>query len=234
MLRLSNGTETETHLALAGHESAVRLLEKWLAYRGAGVQKCMITVGISGSRRVHNLALREASRIFHEGKGIHGGRFLGRKWKENRFRAPYLRNTLWEYGYCVDTLETAVNWDRVSRLMAVVESALSKSLVAEKERVLVFSHLSHLYAQGSSIYTTYLFRVAESYEETLSRWRKLKKAACESIVKHGGTITHHHGVGTDHAPYLHVEKGPLGINAIQALCRTFDPDSLMNPGKLVP
>jgi alkyldihydroxyacetonephosphate synthase len=99
--------------------------------------------------------------------------------------------------------------------------------------VLVFSHLSHLYSQGSSIYTTFLFRAADTYEGTLARWRRLKKAASETIMEHGGTITHHHGVGTDHAPYLLSEKGPLGINTIKALCRTFDPDGLMNPGKLV-
>ena len=233
MLRLSNAAETETQLIMAGHPTAVHLLEKWLAYRGAGAQKCMITVGISNSRRLHRHALTEIFRIFRKAKAVRVGTLLGRKWKENRFRAPYLRNSLWEIGYCVDTLETAVNWDRVTSLMATVEAALNQALVPEKEKVLVFSHLSHLYPQGSSIYTTFLFRVAESYGETLSRWRKLKRKASESIVKNGGTISHHHGVGTDHAPYLVSEKGPLGIHAIQALCRTFDPDGLMNSGKLV-
>jgi alkyldihydroxyacetonephosphate synthase len=233
MLRLSNETETETQLALAGHRKAVRLLEKWLAFRGAGVQKCMVTVGITGTKRLHRTALKEASHIFHEEKAVHAGKVLGHKWKKNRFRAPYLRNLLWERGYCVDTLETAINWDRVSPLMAGVESTLTGTLVGEREKVLVFSHLSHLYSQGSSIYTTFLFRAADTYEGTLARWRRLKKAASETIMEHGGTITHHHGVGTDHAPYLLSEKGPLGINTIKALCRTFDPDGLMNPGKLV-
>jgi alkyldihydroxyacetonephosphate synthase len=108
------------------------------------------------------------------------------------------------------------------------------ALAGEGEKVLVFSHLSHLYPQGSSIYTTYLFRVAGSYEETFSRWQRLKKAASESIVERGGTITHHHGVGIDHAPYLALEKGPLGIAGIKVLCGQFDPGGIMNPGKLVP
>ena len=233
MLRLSNATETETQLALAGHGKVIGLLERWLAFRGAGVQKCMVTVGITGTKRLHQTALKEVSRIFHEKRAVNAGRILGNKWKENRFRAPYLRNSLWKRGYCVDTLETAVNWDRVTLLTAGVESALSGALMEERERVLVFSHLSHLYSQGSSIYTTYLFRVGDTYDTTLSRWRHLKEMASQSIVKHGGTITHHHGVGTDHAPYLLSEKGPLGTNAIKALCRTFDPEGLMNPGKLV-
>jgi alkyldihydroxyacetonephosphate synthase len=55
----------------------------------------------------------------------------------------------------------------------------------------------------------------------------------EAIVDNGGTISHQHGVGSDHAPYLEAEKGALGIGAMQALFRHFDPESRMNPGKLV-
>ncbi len=234
MLRLSNAAETETQLKLAGSKQARRLLEKWLSIRGIDHRKCMVTVGITGSRHLHRTSLREVLRVFRQSKSVNTGKILGRKWVRKRFLAPYLRNTLWEKGYAVDTLETAVNWDQVDSTVKAVESAIESALAGDGEKVLVFSHLSHLYVQGSSIYTTYLFRVADSYEQTLSRWQRLKKGACEAIVQAGGTITHHHGVGLDHAPYLLSEKGSLGIAAIRAVCREFDPDGMMNPGKLVP
>ena len=233
MLRLSNVHETETQLKLSGNKQARRLLEKWLSLRGIGRQKCMVTLGITGSRRLHRSSSREALRIFRQAKSVNTGQLLGRKWAGKRFLAPYLRNRLWEKGYGVDTVETAVNWDQVDAAVHSIESAVEAALADKGERTLVFSHLSHLYRQGSSIYTTYLFRVADTYEETLSRWQRLKECACEAIVGAGGTITHHHGVGLDHAPYLISEKGPLGIDAIRALCRKFDPDAMMNPGKLV-
>ena len=53
------------------------------------------------------------------------------------------------------------------------------------------------------------------------------------IQQYGGTITHQHGVGTDHATYLPAEKGTLGIEALRAVCKSFDPDEMMNPGKLL-
>lgn len=233
MLRLSNVSETETQLALTGGGKALQVLEKWLSFRGAGRQKCMLVLGVTGTRPIHKAALREALGILRSEKTVCTGKFLGRKWSRNRFLAPYLRNSLWERGYGVDTLETAVNWNGVDRTMQAVESALGSALQDQGETTLVFSHLSHLYPQGSSIYTTYLFRVADSYQATLSRWERLKKAASRSILENGGTITHHHGIGTDHAPYLASEKGPRGIAAIKALCRALDPDGMMNPGKLV-
>jgi alkyldihydroxyacetonephosphate synthase len=110
---------------------------------------------------------------------------------------------------------------------------LRDGLSDENEAVHVFTHLSHVYAQGSSVYTTYLFRCAPTYEQTRERWVRLKAAASRAIVEGGGTISHHHGVGTDHAPYLEAEKGVLGLTAISALAKTFDPDGVMNPGKLL-
>ena len=68
----------------------------------------------------------------------------------------------------------------------------------------------------------------------LERWRRLKRAVSEAIVLCGGTISHQHGVGRDHAPFLPAEKGALGMAALGELVRTFDPDGRMNPGALLP
>jgi alkyldihydroxyacetonephosphate synthase len=89
-----------------------------------------------------------------------------------------------------------------------------------------------VYPDGASLYTTYVFRLADP-DTDLRRWRRLKDAASRAIVDEGGTISHHHGVGTDHLPYLAAEKGALGLQALADVCRRFDPQGLMNPGKLV-
>jgi alkyldihydroxyacetonephosphate synthase len=233
MLRLSNTEETRTQLILAGHATQVGLLKRYLNLRGAGDERCMMTVGLTGSSQACAFALRELKRIVKPFGAVATGNLLGKKWAGNRFRSPYLRESLWELGYAIDTLETAVDWPRVTPAIDAIEGALRNGLHAEGETVLAFTHLSHLYAQGSSIYTTYAFRVGANYEETLARWAKLKAAASEAIVRMGGTISHQHGVGRDHAPYLPAEKGPLGMAALQNLCAHFDPEHRLNPGKLL-
>ena len=77
-----------------------------------------------------------------------------------------MRHGLWENGYAVDTLETCVDWPKVSPAMGDIEHALTHGLKDEHEKVHVFTHLSHLYPQGSSIYTTYVYRCGSSYAET--------------------------------------------------------------------
>jgi alkyldihydroxyacetonephosphate synthase len=239
MLRLSTASETETTLALAGHERLIGALERLLGLRGVGKGKCMLLLGFTGRETQVKAARKEALGIAGDHDGVHVGRTFGKEWHKSRFRTPYLRNTLWELGYAIDTLETATGWANIPAMLEAIETALSTGLEDVGERVLVFSHLSHLYPYGSSIYTTYLYRIAsgpdrqQAAEETLRRWQVLKAAASEAIVAQGGTISHQHGVGTDHLPYLPREKGTLGIEAIADLCNRFDPEGTMNPGKLI-
>jgi len=233
MLRLSTATETTTTLAMAGKQKLVGWLEKYLGLRGAGPEKCLLIFGLAGSAREIAFAGKIIARIAagHRGLGA-AGSIMGREWQKSRFTTPYLRNSLWQAGYAVDTLETAVPWSRVQSLAAALSSGLSQGLLQRGEKVHVFSHLSHLYNDGCSIYTTLVFRLAEDPLETLERWQLLKDAASRTIVAHGGTISHQHGVGTDHSQYLPAEKGPLGMDLIRGAGRVLDPEGIMNTGKL--
>ncbi len=233
MLRLSNAIETQTQLALAGHPGQIAWLEKYLALRGARDGKCMLTFGVTGNRAQSAASLKQAKRLLKGFGGVFSGTLLGNKWAQNRFRFPYLRHGLWAAGYAVDTLETATDWSNVDNLLNKLEASLRDGLAAEGERVHVFTHLSHVYGEGSSIYTTYLFRPGSSYATAMARWQTLKHAACLTIAENRGTISHQHGVGRDHAPYLAVEKGELGMAALQALSRHFDPDQRLAPGVLL-
>jgi len=233
LLRLSTAVETQTTLALAGHERLIAALERLLATRGAGENKCMLLLGFTGREAVIKAARKETLGIAGDHGGIRVGKTFGKQWHKSRFRTPYLRNTLWERGYAIDTLETATDWTTVPALVDAIENALRTALHEFAEQVHVFTHLSHLYPYGSSIYTTYLFRITADPAETLARWQRMKQAASQAIVDLGGTISHQHGVGIDHLPYLEAEKGALGMAALRELCRVFDPAGMMNGGKLV-
>ena len=233
MLRLSNAIETVTQLALAGHPGQIALLEKYLGFRGAAEGKCMMTLGITGNKAQCRAAHSLMKKTISPYKGIYTGTYLGKKWAEKRFMMPYLREALWEKGYVVDTLETSTDWDNVDNLLGLMEESLRTALDDENEKVHVFTHLSHFYGQGSSIYTTYVYRAGSSCEQSLARWKKLKHPTSEIIVKNRGTISHQHGVGKDHARYLPIEKGELGMHLIRTLCASMDEKGILNPGTLL-
>ncbi|MFS1512670.1 FAD-binding oxidoreductase [Chengkuizengella sp. SCS-71B] len=233
MMRLSLPEETISTLTMAGESKVLALLDKWLKMNGVNEQKCMLVYGVTGTKKSVKSALNQAQSIIKKYKGVLVGTKPGQQWVKNRFRSPYLRNSLWQEGYAVDTLETATTWNRVPETVQSIESALREGLQDMNESVFAYTHLSHIYPHGSSIYTTYLFRIGDNPEETKRRWEKLKKAASEAIVKHGGTISHQHGVGVDHQPYLENEKTKLGMEMIRSLCHTLDPEQRMNNDKLL-
>lgn len=235
MLRVANPAETFTGLRLAVDEGQLGWFERLLRLRGVGEGKCMLTLGCTGDRVGVAETRRQARGVLkaHGAVSLVAGK-LGRKWAHGRFRYPYLREALWRLGYAVDTFETALDWSRVEGYVGDVEDRVGRALEDEGERVHVFTHLSHVYRQGSSAYTSYLFRVGDDYDSALARWRRVKAVASETIVDWGGTISHQHGVGRDHTPYLQAEKGELGLAAIESVFRSFDPHGRMNPGVLLP
>jgi alkyldihydroxyacetonephosphate synthase len=92
-------------------------------------------------------------------------------------------------------------------------------------------HLSHAYRDGASLYFTFLTAAQRGRE--LEQWRQIKTAACDAIVRAGGTITHHHAVGRDHVPYMRDEIGELGVETLRAVKERLDPEGILNPGKLI-
>lgn len=233
MLRLANPTETLTTLRLAGHATQIGWLEKYLAMRGAAIgSKCLMFIGLTGSRRQVADYRRQALTIVRTLGGVSTGTLLGKKWAANRFAGVYLRNALWDAGYAVDTMETAVPWNRTTQTMQAMEQAGRDALAALGERCHAYTHLSHVYASGSSVYTTFVFRAGATFEEGFARWTALKRGVSAAIVASGGTITHQHGVGKDHAPYLPAEKGDAGMAAINAMFQHFDPHHLLASGNL--
>ena len=210
MVRASDPEETAATLALADRPGPIRALRTYATVRRLPARFGLLLVGATGAHRPANAARKEAHAIV----GRHGGialPVLGEAWRRNRFRTPYLRNALWDAGYAVDTLETATDWRALPDLADELLAAVRVGLGDRGERVHAFGHVSHVYPTGSSLYVTYLFRLAADPEETIGRWATLKAAASEAILAHGATISHHHGVGTDHAPYLAAEKGRLGM-----------------------
>jgi alkyldihydroxyacetonephosphate synthase len=232
LVRVSTPAETHTMLSMAGDDRGIRWLKRYVRWRGHGPESCLVLVGFAGSASVVRSTEGEVATLVRQARGI-GVPGLGPAWRRERFRGPYARNAVWEAGYAVDTMETAAPWSAIPGLAAAIAPALRHGLDDEDERVHAFSHLSHLYPTGSSLYVTYLYRIAQDPDHTLDRWRRLKRLASEAIVAHGGTISHQHGIGTDHAPYLAAERGPLGMASLADAIARFDPDGILHRGVLL-
>ncbi|HET6571653.1 MAG TPA: FAD-binding oxidoreductase, partial [Solirubrobacterales bacterium] len=231
-IRVSDAEETEVSLLLSGPRGlAGRAFDGYLGLRGRR-GGCLIVVGVEGDEE--SLARRRALsvRALRRGGAAYLGQAAGRSWEHGRFQGPYLRDTLIGMGAMVETLETSHTWSRLHELHAAVGAAIRDSLDAQGTPGLAFCHLSHAYADGASLYFTFISRARRGAE--LEQWQRVKRAASEAIVSAGATITHHHAVGRDHAPYMQAEVGSTGLQLLSSIKEELDPCGIMNPGKLLP
>jgi len=239
MLRLSDVDETRFHRAFSSLGARPSLRDRSLSMLLDARhydQPCLLIAEFEGAPA----AVSAARRAFANIARAHGATSLGarpaERWQQTRFYGPYLRDPMLDRGLGIDTLETAASWSKLQGLYTAVKTALQEGIAATVPRPLargvVMCHISHSYHDGASLYFTYMFPRALGSE--LVQWQAIKGAASEAILANGGTISHHHGVGEDHLPWIVREKGVLSIEVLCAVKRTLDPKGILNPGKLIP
>jgi alkyldihydroxyacetonephosphate synthase len=224
--RLSDEAQTRMGVGMAGMGRARgAALGGYLRLRGVALGSLAV-LGWEGAEDRVRGERDAAVELLREGGAVALGRAPGRAWLRSRFRGPYVRDELMARGVMVETLETATTWARLFELHREVGAVL------RGHAAVVACHVSHLYPTGASLCFTFMARADRGRE--LEQWARAKRAASEAIVAAGATITHHHAVGRDHAPYLGAEVGEVGLAALRALRAELDPAGVMNPGKLLP
>jgi alkyldihydroxyacetonephosphate synthase len=235
MLRLSDAAETELSLVLR-HDPARRVDPTALALAGAdrlgwGAGRCALLYGAEGERGAVRGALRRARNQLVRAGGLPLGTAPGKAWRRDRFRTPYLRDWLLDHGVAADTMETSLEWSRLEAGHGSIVRALREAALAHAGGGLAMAHLSHGYLDGACLYFTVIYPIDAARD--VEQWSAIKRDATEAILAAGGTLSHHHGVGEDHRPWLARERGALGLEALRAVKRAVDPQGVLNPGKLL-
>ena len=240
MLRLSDSEETRFHRAFGavGRATSIgaHVADLYLRVRRLDRAPCALIAGFEGDDRGVASARNRFAAIARSFGAIHLGRGVGRRWCDSRFLGAYLRDAMLDRGVGVDTLETSASWSKLDALYVAVKAALGEAIRRTAPRAdargVVMCHVSHSYPDGAGLYFTFIF--PRLLDDETGQWRTIKEAASEAIVTHGGTISHHHGVGLDHLPWIEREKGTLGIDTLRAIKHALDPKGVLNPGKLIP
>jgi alkyldihydroxyacetonephosphate synthase len=236
LLRIADEEETTASLALGhrpghGRRSIKRRFGQWLLTRKGFRPPHMVTllVGLEGSADQVRRERRIVRRHFSKFNCLSLGASFGQRWLATRFELPYLRDELLDNHLLVDTLETATTWSALRDLYRTVRTAIESAAKEQGEPIIVFTHVSHLYADGASLYFSLLGRQKRS--DPIGQWWAIKRAAGEAIRAQGAVISHHHGVGMDHR--AQTGWSPIERQMLMQLKQTLDPTGIMNPGKLL-
>jgi alkyldihydroxyacetonephosphate synthase len=226
VLRLSDEAETAVNLADPSGSTGSTGAS---GATGASSGGCLAIAGYEGEPVEVSARRKAASAALTAAGGEPLGAEPGEAWRTGRFRGPYLRDPLLDAGVLVETLETVTFWSNLDALKAGVTTALTDALTGQGTPALVMCHISHVYYSGASLYFTV---VCAQADDPATQWQRAK-AAANAAIRTAGSISHHHGVGTDHRAALADEIGPLGVDALRAVKLALDPAGILNPGVLI-
>jgi alkyldihydroxyacetonephosphate synthase len=219
LFRLSDPEETEVALKLYGLDRP--LLDGLLGTIGlrAGA-RCLLLGSTEGERGFARNLRRRIHGICRGAGALPATGLVARAWERGRFRDPYLRDDLQDFGILIDTLECAVAWDGLERVRRGV-----RAFCAARPRTLCLTHLSHCYPQGASLYFIFMARM-----ESMAEYLAFQAGILDVIRAQGAAMSHHHGIGKMTAPWLAGQLGAAQMELFRAIKRHFDPQNLLNPG----
>ena len=219
----------------SGFKEVVGRMVKWYIGSVRGIDFgscCLMVVKFEGDYDTFHMRRRDVGAIYRRHGGVCLGAEPGRSFAAVKFDFPHLRDYVMDRNIMADVSETATTWSNLPKLyeqgVADIEHAIRDTGVAPW----VGCHVSHSYHTGASLYFTFGCRQRAGQE--IEQYLYVKKAAEDAFMKNGGTLSHHHAVGTEHRPWLEEDISPTGVRAVQALKDGLDPKGIMNPGKIIP
>ncbi len=152
-------------------------------------------------------------------------------WRQSFLGAPYLRDALVGMGMITETFETAITWERFPAFHQAVMQSTQDAVRRICGTGSVTCRFTHAYPDGPAPY--YSVIAPSRPGSQIAQWAEIKAAASETLLAHGGTITHHHAVGRDHRPWYDRQRPDGFARALAAAKQALDPAGVLNPGVLI-
>ena len=193
---------------------------------------CLSFIGYEGSLRHVAVQRMAVGRIVGRHGGLCIGASPGQLYDQKKFDTPYIRDFLLDRGALAHVSEASAPWSRLSTLYDTVMSAAHGAFDELGARGYIMCHLSHSYHAGACLYFTFGFKPSAQDDGGLAEYDLVKSATQQAFIDAGGTLSHHHAVGTEHARWLEEDISAPGVAMLQALFDGVDPGANLNPGKI--
>jgi alkyldihydroxyacetonephosphate synthase len=238
MVRLNDPDKTVLSLAFRPPASRVShavssIFKGYLRLKGFALPRaCLMLTAFEGHRDGVARQVQQVEAIYRRFGAISMGATAGKSFEATKYDFPHIRDFLLDRDVTTDVSETSTVWSNILPLYNQTMAVLRTSIQESGVRPWTGCHISHTYQCGASVYFTFGFR--QQLGREMEQYLRVKRTAQQAFIDYGGTLSHHHAVGTEHLPWLVADISPLGVQAVAALKRALDPDNIMNPGRLQP
>jgi alkyldihydroxyacetonephosphate synthase len=239
MARLNDANKTALSMSFKTRQSPTEkilsaLVKTYLArIKGFDLPSaCLMLTCYEGNCEAVRRQVREVGAIYRRFGAVDLGTGPGRSFEVAKYDFPHTRDFLMDRNVLADVSETAGSWNNLLPLYRASTRAIGEAIAATGKKGWVGGHISHTYRTGASLYFTFGCEMQRGRE--MAQYQHIKRAAEDSFMANGGTLSHHHGVGLEHLPWLAEDISAPGVAAVAAVKHGLDPADIMNPGRLLP
>ncbi len=219
VFRISDPEETTMGLKLYGVEGTI--LDKLIQMRGyKSGKRCLLIGHTEGEKGFSNHVKKKVKKVCKKYGAMYLTGYPLKNWRKGRYADPYMREDLQDYGIISDTVESGVTWANLHNLHKGV-----REFIKNRPDTICLTHASHFYPQGTNLYFIFITKYKD-----MDEYKGFLDGIMAAIQQHGGSISHHHGVGKMFGPLMEKHLGKEQMDVLRALKQHFDPNNIMNPG----
>ena len=188
---------------------------------------CALTIVSEGTKEEVDYQQRKVSRLAKKHKGVIGGPGNGKRGYMLTYAIAYVRDFAAKYQIMGETMETTVPW---SKIQAVIDATSEKIVELHKQYNLpgkpyISYRIPQIYHTGVCIYFM-LGMSVKGVEKPEEKFGEIEHSLRATIIKHGGSISHHHGVGKLRKDFIPDMLSKTSIDLIKEMKQTHDPSNV--------
>jgi len=166
--------------------------------------------------------------------GLNGGEDSGAKGYFLTYMIAYIRDFAFGYYFIAESFETSVPWANVLKLCTQVKERIVTSCkeLGIKKSPFVSCRVTQTYDVGACVYFYFGF-IFKDLADPLHAYNVIETQARDEIIKCGGSLSHHHGVGKLRKPWMSETISPTGISMLKGLKNAVDPKNIFANGNLI-
>lgn len=201
-------------------------LQEWV---GTPFRGNLMVVMCDGAPDLVDYEVRAITELATRAGGVAQGADVGRIWWEGKYE-PYAKGKLPQPPLMYGTFDQVARFKDLPDIYRAKKRAIEEGFSEYGARYT--AHLSHWYDWGSMLYDRfYIDNPPEDPAEAMDLHDRLWDAGILVGLEHGAVLNDHHGVGIKLGRFMRPQLG-TGFELMKKLKDAWDPDGIMNPGKL--
>ncbi|KDQ65075.1 hypothetical protein JAAARDRAFT_202310 [Jaapia argillacea MUCL 33604] len=185
------------------------------------------TLLFEGSREEVARQKRVVHRLASLHSAIRGGAEAGKRGYKMTFAIAYLRDFLLNFNVAGESFETSVSWSQALSLCTNVKRRIREEFTRRKLPGVphISCRLTQVYQTGVAIYFYFAIPIV-GVEKPMEVYAELEHAARDEVLKCGGSLSHHHGVGNLRKEFLPSIMSDATMELRQRTKDAFDPSGV--------